>query len=85
MKKVISRLCFSSDARQTDPEAAAEDFQLVAVGSGDRPEGAGTPRRDLRHHRPQFPLQSGQTHCEDSSTDTGSDTDAPTFIFISCP
>lgn len=55
MKKVISCLRFYSDARQTDPEAAAKNFQLVAVSNGDRPEGAGTPWRDLWRHRPQHP------------------------------
>lgn len=55
MKKWFPVCASPSDAWQTDPEAAAENFQLVAISNGDRPEGAGTPWRDLRRHRPQHP------------------------------
>lgn len=82
------RLCYSSDARQTDPEAAAEDFQLVAISNGDRPEGAGAPWRDLRRHRPQHPRQTGQTQCEEKScaaviNTSASFISAVVFVFFS--
>lgn len=48
-------------ARQKDPEAAPEDFQLAASGYLDRPQSADRPRRDLWHHRPGRHRQSGQT------------------------
>lgn len=75
-------------ARQTDPEAAAEDIQLVAVSDGDRPEGAGAPRRDLRHHGPRHPRQSGQTQCELSIADAFTQLffgSSPTSLLFSVP
>ena len=64
MKSSLHLLCFSSVARQTDPEAAAEDLQLDALSDSDRPEGAGSSWRNLRHHRPRGPHQSGPAQCE---------------------